>query len=314
MTDSLLATFGIVNCNRLHYAKSQLKSLIISLGDDVKRCELIFVDNASTEQGTAEFLQNVQDLTVFHKVTVVKRTIRDHKNEFAASLNTIIEYAQADVIIPLQGDAQFIRRNWLCDVLSCVYRRDCGSVIIDAQRSITHRRAKDHESLIQISDVAFIDLTRPPLAGAADVAYRSAVIKKYYPWSITNEAHEGGADSETKMLQKIKQDQSSQALACYVLANPAMLTIQTDPRGTNARVRGNKRYGVYFAAPQDDLYYEINQSLTSTQMMSTPFSAEAVADSHPAIGWTVNRAPDGAWLKNPIRPETASSAEWTELT
>ena len=314
MIGSLLATFGIVNCNRLHYARSQLKSLIASLGDDTKNCDLIFVDNASTESGTAEFLQHVEDLKDFHKVTVVKRAVRDHKNEFAAGLNTIVECAQADVIVPLQGDAQFVRRNWLRDVIACVERHDCGSVVIDAQRKITHDRAKDSQALIRVSETSFIDLTRPPLAGAGDVAYKASIIKRYYPWSTVNDAHEGGADSETKMLQKIKQDPASQSLVCYVLANPAMLTIQTDPRGTNARVRGNKRYGVYFSAPKDDLYYEINDSLSITATMTSPFSAEVVADAHPSIDWSLSRAQDGSWLKNPIRPETAVESDWTELT
>lgn len=309
----VLASFGVVNCNRLFYARSQVKSLLMSLGDDAKKCELIFVDNASVETGTTEFLQNLQ-ASDFRHVKIISNTSRDHKNEFAAALNTIVNAAQSEIIIPLQGDAQFIRHHWLQDVLKAMSRQDCGSVIIDAQRNVTHLKAKEYNALIKVTDELFIDLSRPPLAGAADVAYKTSIIKKYYPWSVTNDAHEGGGDSETKMLQKIKQSQDALSLVCYILANPAMLTIQTDSRGTNARVRSDKRYGAYFAAPENDLYYEMNDKLTLSPNMLTPFSAESVSDAHPSIGWTVTRGQDGSWLKNPIKPELATPTDWTVLS
>jgi hypothetical protein len=63
-------------------------------------------------------------------------------------------------------------------------RQDCGSVIIDAQRNVTLLKAKEYNALIKVTDELFIDLSRPPLAGAADVAYKTSIIKKYYPWSV----------------------------------------------------------------------------------------------------------------------------------
>jgi len=314
MSSKLLATFGIVNCNRLHYAKSQIKSLILSLGADAQKCELIFIDNASVEEGTPNFLNELNSATDFKRTTIIQRAARDHKNEFAAGLNSIIELAQADIIIPLQGDAQFVRHNWLQDVALAAQRSDCGCVIIDAQRRSTLDKARTFQALIQISDSLFVDLSRPPIAGAADVAYKASVIRKYYPWSVANDAHEGGSDSETKMLKKINEDPAASSLACYILANPAMLTIQTDSRGTNARVRENRRYGKYFPAPKNDLYYAMNDLLSASQNMLTPFSAETVSDVHPSVEWTVSRAHDGSWLKNPIKPDLASPTDWVELS
>lgn len=304
-------SIAVINCNRLFYAASQIKSLIDTLGEDANCAELLIIDNASSEPGTCEFLDAVEHGSLTHEfasVSVIRRPKRDPSNEFAAALNIAAELAKGEILIPLQGDAQFVRRGWLSDVREACSRSDCGCVVIDAQRASTLLSADP----IRVTDDLFIDFTRPPFSGAADVAYPIAMIRRFYPWNTANESHEGGSDSETEMLRRVRSNCAD--IACYVLASPAMLTIQTDPRGTNARVRGTKRYGVYFAAPLgDNLYYEISDDVRNTSD-SLPLSAEKVLLQHPARGWSVALGPRGEWLKNPIRPETAVDSDWVEIS
>lgn len=306
-----IVSIGIVNCNRLHYLRSQVASLRETLDLDASRTQLIIVDNASSEPDTQQWLDEIEADSSFLSVTVIRRALRDPHNEFAAGLNTIADLAEADVIIPLQGDSQFIRKFWLGDVLTLCERADCGCVVIDAQRRATLTAAEKHMTLISVShsQSAFEDRSRPPVAGAADVAYPRRILKRLR-WSETNGAHEGGADSETAMLRFVETNAELAGMKCFVLASPAMLSIQTDARGTNARVRGDKRYGTYFRAPSSDLYYEIKCGFVTPSDHPGPVAAEDVIINHPSVGWTVALGPNGEWLKNPIRPETALSTDW----
>jgi glycosyltransferase involved in cell wall biosynthesis len=303
-------SIGIVNCNRLHYLRSQLASLIETLAGDVAFVrELIIVDNASVEPGTDAYLRDLPTIGSGCIQHVIRHEQRDPNNEFARALNEIVSIAEGDVIIPLQGDSQFIRRGWLRDALMVVERPDCGCVVLDAQRRATHQAAR----LVRASREAFIDLHRPPIAGAGDVAYRREIIKQVYPWSTENAAHEVVGDSETKMLQRVRAMQLSRSLVSYVLASPAAVQIVTDPRGTNARVRGNRRYGAYWPARDGDMYYRIVDALPCSPNASYPVTIEDAVKLACPIGWEAPLAPDGSWLKNPIRPEDAQPGEWTEL-
>lgn len=303
-------SIGIINCNRLHYLRSQLSSLIATLGNDAGLVrELFIVDNASVEPGTDDYLRNLPFVGHGCIINVLRHEQRDPNNEFARALNEIVSLADGDVIIPLQGDSQFIRRGWLRDTLMVVERPDCGCVVLDAQRRATHEAAK----LVRASREAFIDLRRPPIAGAGDVAYRREIIKQVYPWSTINDAHEIVGDSETKMLQRVRAMQLSRTLVSYVLASPAAAQIVTDPRGTNARVRGNRRYGAYWPPHDGDLYYTIADSIPCIMTAKHPVTIEDAVKLATPIGWDPPLAADGSWLKNPIRPDEALPGEWTEL-
>ena len=96
-------TFGIVNCNRLHYMRSCLESLLYCT-DSYDNKEIIIVDNASVEQGTSEYLDEKEK----QGIIVIRQEKRDPSSEFAKGLNVIIENSTGEYICPLQGDMQFI--------------------------------------------------------------------------------------------------------------------------------------------------------------------------------------------------------------
>lgn len=309
-----LVTFGIVNCNRLHYLKSCFESLVFCT-DDYPNREFIVVDNASIETGTAEYLTKLESAGV----KVVRNAVRDPANEFAKGLNTIISLAQGEILFPLQGDMQFvIRGKWLQKYVDLVMSNDSvGCVLLDAQRLVTHKRheGKMSEFVTEDEFKFVIDDDRPQVSGAADVMYPSSVIKMMGKWSEKNANHEGTLDSETDMLQRVARllEKSKMDVRCYVPVIPPAITIYTDARGTNARVRGNRLYGDYWPPKADFRYYEIfeyDDVINAFAGRKLPVSIEEIANP---IGW--NRMVDetGSWKKNPIRPETAGPSDYIEL-
>jgi len=306
-------TFGIVNCNRLHYLKSCYES-IVSTTSEYPDKEIIVVDNASTESGTLEFLEELKS----QGVLVVRNESRDPANEFAKGLNKVCSLATGEFIIPLQGDMQFVVNGWLTEFVS-FYRSNIdtvGCICLDAQRRVTHNsHAKSMTHFFGDGKIKFcFDLERPPFSGAGDCMYSRKAVERFYPWSENNVNHEGTLDSETAMLQKVKRIKSENSIEiyCAVPAVPASIAIYTDPRGTNARIRGNRRYGQYWPAkgPSSRYYSITSVDQAIFDFNKFPVSIEEIASP---IGWSAPIDEHGSWLKKPIRPETASESDYTTL-
>ena len=137
-------TFGIINHNRLFYLKSCVKSLTNSL--DGIDSELICIDDNSVESGTKEYLDflsrhgwkviHQEEKRKMNKSLSSKNNI-DHINPFSEALNIIHQESTGDLIVPLQGDMQFIRNDWVREVINLFEQtQDIGTVILDAQRKI----------------------------------------------------------------------------------------------------------------------------------------------------------------------------------
>lgn len=308
-------TFGIINCNRLFYLKSCLESLLDTT-KNYKNKELFVVDNASIEYGTNDYLNLIQE----RGVNVIRKNKRNPSNEFAIGLNTIVSNATGDYICMLQGDMQFVLNDWLHDVTS-FYDKNLdivGSIMLDAQRAITHSSnkilqfSKDRQPNMSKNNF-FADLSRDHVSPAADAIFSRQVIEQIMPWHEKNINHEGGMDSENEMRYKVNTMISEGKIPRYVTALsavPQAIAIYTDPRGTQGRVRGNRRYGSYWEAkdPNGWKYYEYIKE--DDYDLSKPNSIELVANP---IGFKKFTDSNGNWLKNPIRPETATSEDWIEL-
>jgi glycosyltransferase involved in cell wall biosynthesis len=318
MNNQPKVTFGIVNCNRLHYFKSCLESLL-DCTKDYKNKEIIIIDNASVETGTEEYL-NEKEKQGF---TVIRNKNRDPSNEFARALNTIFEKSTGDYICPLQGDIQFIlKNNWLTKYITFFekYKKNIGCMMLDAQRM---KRHIDHspyrifdDSMINEEFKFFIDVKRPPVNGAADVIYSRDIVEKIYPWEIKNKSHEGGLDSETKMLMKVKNLIESGDLnhVFNVIPHiPVAAAIVTDSRGTNARVRDNRRYGDYWAPKDDYRYYKIHEYEDSVEKYKNYHDFVSIEKIVEPIGFKKPIDSDGNWKKNPIRPETATEDDYVVI-
>lgn len=313
-----LVTFGFVNCNRLHYLNSCFQSVLETTSEYPNK-EFIIVDNASVEEGTEEFLEYVEcEVSKNFNVVVKRNSHRDPSNEFARGLNFIAKNAQGDFIIPLQGDMQFVSQGWLQHYVD-FYQQNIdaiGCITLDAQRTITNNNASRNMSRPVGENVRFVfDWSRPPISGAADVMYSRKIIELIAPWHVRNESHEGGNDSETEMLNKVARiiQENDLSISCAMPIVPASIAIYTDARGTNARVRGNRRYGDYWEPKEGFCYYEIlnfNELNEKYKGRIIPVGIEELAKP---VGWGRPIDERGNWKKNPIRPETASDDDFVIL-
>jgi glycosyltransferase involved in cell wall biosynthesis len=292
--------------------KSCFESLYFSTSDYPNR-EFIVIDNASTEEGTIDYLNDLDQ----RGVRVFQADERDPSNEFARALNLTCREAKGDYVCPLQGDMQFITTGWLGEYVK-FYESNLdrlGCLLFDAQRKITNfSHSMKMSSPVGLSDFKFVfNHERPPIAGAGDVMYSRQVLSKIYPWSENNVSHEGGSDSETAMLQKVKNilETSKKKMYCGMPLIPVAAAIYTDMRGTQARVRGNKRYGRYVPPGRDFLYYEIVSLDSLAESLGESVFPLGIEDVANPVGWSKTEILDfeGNWKKNPIRPEEAASED-----
>lgn len=313
MKDLPKVTFGLVNCNRLFYLKSCLESLIYCTKDYPNK-EIFVVDNASTESGTSEYLQEIKD----RGVLVHKEKERDPSNEFAKGLNTICEETSGDFVFLLQADSQFtVKGGWLKEYVNFFTENLelTGSISYDAQRTC---RLSQGSYLFPKNQTEFkfiYSKSYHPISGAGEVLYSRKMLEKMYPWHINNLNHEGGGDSETKMLEKIDEVLGKKKITTYLAMPvfPVASAIYTDPRGTNARIRGNKRYGEYWAPKDSYKYYKIwdyKEALELSNERDIPLGIEFTARP---IGWKKPLDSQGNWLKNPIRPENCTENDYVTI-
>jgi hypothetical protein len=305
-------SFGIVNCNRLFYLRSCLESLLETT-KDFDNMEVVIVDNASIEKGTEDYLRLCEE----HGVRVFRMPHRDPNNEFARGLNTIVRETTGWLVCPLQGDMQFVLPNWLPDYVNfaCRYSNLIGSIAIDAQRRTT---VLSHNTVKTINSKFYVDNSRDVVAGAADCMYVRDVLTMVGKWNENNKQHEGGGDSETDYLIRVKRLRETESkIRCLRSIVPAIspaIAIFTDSRGTNARVRGDKRYGDYWEPKQDAWrYYELRHDLVNadTDELQRPMSIEEMAVP---IGFNAPIDENGNWMKNPINPTYATISDYVVLS
>jgi len=305
-------SFGIVNCNRLHYLKSCVESLLICT-DDYPNKEVIIIDNASIEPGTTEYLENLEKRGI-----IVHRTPkRDPTNEYARALNKIVKISTGEIICPLSGDLQFIvKEGWVQNYVDLMtLKKDIGSIMLDSQR----RQTIDSEIRTDCTEIGVLkfwkNLSRPPIATSGNSFYRKSVLLELGPWSENNKNHEGTEDSETKMLRRVMNvvEKQTDKWCQYQPSVPMTVMIYTDPRGTNARVRGEKIYGKYHPANGNPpLYYNLKtldniDSEFNLKNRQTPIPIEKMAVGN---GWDIFLDEEGNWKKNPVRIESCSDEDW----
>lgn len=303
-------SFGFVNCNRLHYLQSCVESTLLCTSDYDNK-EFIIVDNASVESGTDEYLRQKSD----QGIKVIKQQHRDPNNEFAVGLNTITKLSTGEFICPIQADTQFVvKGGWLKKYVDfySANKDNVGCITFDAQRLVTI----NNRSYTKLYDGFLVEASKQPVCGAGDVMYSREILNKVGPWNTKNLSHEGGSDSETEMYKVVsrlvKETNWKPFAVSFVL--PVSVGIYTDSRGTNARVRGNKRYGDYWKPKESYTYYKIdsfdNLYNKEIENLSKPLCIEHIAKP---VGWSAPIDQYGSWKKNPIRPESAQLSDYTVL-
>ncbi len=164
-------SFYIVNYNRLHYLRACVKSLIETT-QNYKDKEFICIDDDSKEEGTKEYLNSLKESgwKIIHQEEIRKQKgeskIDSDRSNFLVmyavsdALQLGLEASSGDVIVPLHGDSQFIRRDWLnqySDLFSS--RGDIGAAGFDAQRRV--RLKNEQPYLEKVNERFFIHHGKP---------------------------------------------------------------------------------------------------------------------------------------------------------
>jgi glycosyltransferase involved in cell wall biosynthesis len=266
-----LVTIGVVSYNRLHYLRALLES--------ARECVLypnlqwIVMDGDSREPGLREYVESLD--FVEHKVFEECGAVD--------AMNRIVELARGEYLMMLPEDVQFIvRGSWLADMVELVREHPrVGQVNFDAQRRLTLRR-HFHQAFIRIrgrslrvpvlrrphrryrtaSGALFLGYgrAREPVGGAGILTFvRTEIRRRLGPWRANPaqaKMDDSGLGAEDDMVARHRS--SGRALEAFLMRQPAVADIVTDPRGTKARIRfGNRRYGLYRPPPQGPLYYRI---------------------------------------------------------
>ncbi len=277
-------TFGVINYNRLFYLKSCTKSLMESIFD-YNNVELICIDDNSKEEGTSEYLSYLKKIgwTVINqdeyrsgkKDTASEYNDSTHINAYAEALNILVDSSSGDIIVPLQGDVQFIRKNWLRKFVTLFQARDdVGCIMLDAQRRVRNSTSRFVEGFKIGNDVFGIDASRT-LPGAGDVMYTRKMIEDVEKWSLEVDEN---TTPENDFVKKV-YNKFGNYPKVYVPWHPPAIAILTDPSGTNARVRAGKRYGDYWEA-ENDLYYQWNKEYNDLDKRGVPLSIEEIANTN----------------------------------
>lgn len=303
-------TIGIVSCNRLFYLRALVESIRACLPLD--RLDCIVVDNASVEPGLPEYLRTLE----FAR-TVVRPT-RSPSTEAAEALNTILEQAAAPRVLLLSDDVQFIVKGsrWLDAVIELWRTHDwLGSVMPIALRRVTLRHYFDGSLAHRLlPSLAPRRITATNGVGVACFPSRELGIthsalgvtplelwKRIGPFRTSGAKQtmqDAGAGAEADIVRRYRQ--SGLKLRKGLLQQPVLAEIITDPNGTQARVRGNRRYGRYFEPPAGTLYYRISDEAEARLLRGSAVPFEEAVEP---LGFDLPLDRHGNRLKNPLGPD-----------
>jgi glycosyltransferase involved in cell wall biosynthesis len=309
-------TIGIVSCNRLHYLRALLESMRECLPLD--RLECIVVDNASVEPGLQEYLRTV------NFARAVLRPTRSPSTEAAEALNTILDEAKASRVLLLTDDVQFIVKGsaWLDAIIEAGSRHAwLGSVMPIALRRPTLQRyfetslghrvlpSRFPKRITASNGVAMTCFSRRELGithSALGVTPLSVwkTIGPFRTSGAKQTVQDAGGGAEDDVVRRYRR--SGLRLRKALLQQPVLAEIITDPNGTQARVRGNRRYGKYFAPPDGRFYYRIRSEMNSLALAGAAVPFE---DAVEPIGFTLPLDREGNRLKNPAG---ADVFEWID--
>lgn len=289
-------SFGIINYNRLFYLKSCAESLMESV-KDYPDVEFICIDDNSKEPGTKEYLKtleergwrviNQEETRDYKKEIKIAYDDSTHVRPFSEALNLFNDLTTGELIAPLQGDMQFIRKNWLKSYVSFFEERDdVFSILFDAQRKV--RLQNNHYQKFTVNDSIFAIEGGRKIGGAGDVMFKKELIDKIGGWHIDKEA------SAEELFSIMATEVFYGKMKVFMPWVSPSVVIATDKRGTNARVRGNKRYGDYWEA-KDNLYYEWVDVSKLEDNGIHPIPIEELAVAHGE--WELPIDEEGNWKK-----------------
>ncbi len=264
-------TVGLLIWNRLHYLRATLESARRCL--NLPGIEWIVIDNESTERGLREYLEGADWIT--------KRITR--AMPMTDAMNLLVEEASADTILIWPEDMQFITESdWIGDCVELLRDHpEIGSLLISPLRrseirglltwrrwhayllvgsAVKRGRIPERQRVMRSTSgfpVRTFGWTKPGIVGSGiPTLTRTDVWRQQGPWrSSRGTFKDSSAGGEEDMLLRYRE--SGLRLQRAISNIPLAADIVTDPTGTKAKVRGDRRYGKYFPPPDGDFYYRI---------------------------------------------------------
>ncbi|MEI6563399.1 MAG: glycosyltransferase [bacterium] len=271
-----LITIGILSWNRLHYLQATLESARICL--QYPNIQWIVSDNESEEPGLREYLDRCDWV---HQKIFKKQT-------HAAAMNQIVDMALGEYLILWPEDVQFTGKgDWLIDLVELLDRhRFLGSIGLDFQRRCTlhdrfgtpwlnnlggiyhdfkrmglHFRRRQTLTSSRGLKVRTGGWVMPGICGSGIPSLtRTEVWRQLGPWKTTKSEGANLVDSSlgAEYDMDLRFFKRGKPLQMGYLVKPVAADILTDPTGCKAKVRGNRRYGVYLTPPDGRFYYRIH--------------------------------------------------------
>lgn len=270
-----LVTIGILSWNRLHYLRATVES--------ARRCiqypnlEWIISDNMSVESGLRDYIESLEwvDQKVFRR------------QSHADAMNEMVQMARGELIMIWPEDIQFtVTGDWMKDIVELLMKHQwLGSIGLNYLRRITYRRlftwrawlnwkAILHETWrhgLQFRQQRILHSSRnfamrtfgwiwPGVVGSGIPSIaRTETWRQFGPWKTTITRENNLVDSSLGAEDYMRRRYYSSGLVLQqaIPVVPVAADIVTDPMGTKAKVRGNKRYGTYFPPPEGTFYYRI---------------------------------------------------------
>lgn len=313
-------TIGIISCNRLHYLRPLIESARICIEYD--NLEWIVVDNASIEEGLREYVDSLSFVQIKKF-----RERRSPSTEHLEAMNYIIERSSSDYVMLLSDDLQFIvRGGWMRDLVEFAETYpNLGTVIFDAQRRSTlnelfpanrNLRQKltgsgkwNRYQVSSGSEFFGYGKQKAGIAGAGINTFtRKATWQRLGPWRATGSqtVADSTGGGEDDMLARFEK--SGLSWERCITRIPMAASIITDERGTRARIRGNRRYGEYWAPPSGDFYYQIldQAALQESHLNSDPVPFEEIVKP---LGYSLPLHKSGNLIKDPHQ-SASDPFEW----
>jgi glycosyltransferase involved in cell wall biosynthesis len=304
-------TIGVVSCNRLHYLRALMESIRACVPLDRVQC--IVVDNASREPGLREYVEGLD----FVAERVFRHT-RAPASEAGEALNAIIDRASARHVLLLTDDVQFIVSGggWLDGALELAAAHPwLGSIMPIALRRVTLERyfdgglahrlfpwrwprrlaTADRQTTVALFGRDELGITHSALGITPVDTWRR--LGPFRATAAAQTVQDAGAGAEDDVVRRYRR--AGFRLRKALLQVPVIAEIITDPKGTQARVRGNRRYGRYLPPPQAPFYYRI-WSEAEARAIPRRQSALAFEDIVQPLGFKVPCDAAGGRLKNPL--------------
>lgn len=225
-------TFVVIGCNRLHYLKNCVKSIIDFVG--LSDISLVIIDNASSEKGMLEYFQELP------KQIHIKRFETRIPNELHRSMNYAIKYAKKNsslYINFIQDDYQYLYKiNNLLEIVEKAFV-NCPSIDQIHTNLVWKYKIKTSyvSDIINIEETKWFLIKRPPCDNGFTRISLYDKIGLYPEYTSVHGKEKGFRSGESWIASKSSHRKR------LLLSTPNMGMIINC-----AYIRGNKRIGNYF--------------------------------------------------------------------